>query len=1322
MAVNVGAIEATVSLKDKMSVALKRVSGNLGKLEGGMSRMSTSASGLGRSLTMGLTAPLVAIGGGAIKAAIDFETSFTGVRKTVDATEEEFQALSDAFRKMAREIPISVNELNRIGEAAGQLGIEKENIVDFTRTMADLGVTTNMSADDAATALARFANITGMAQDDFDKLGSVIVGLGNSFATTEGEIVEMGLRLAGAGAQIGMTQAEIMGMAAALSSVGIRAEAGGTAMSRVMIDIATSVAKGGKQLELYGETAGMSAEAFARLFSRDSAGAMVKFVQGLSDVSDEGAAVFTVLEDMGLANIRTRDALLRSAGAAEMFSEAMGSSNDLWNENAALTDEAEKRYATVASQLQLLWNRINDVAVELGMELMPIFSDMVDMVKGFVPRLKDMIQGFREMSPLAKKLSVSFAAIAAVSGPGLVFLGSIGSLATGIIATAGAVKGLAVSIGLAHLASLGLAGLGLGAIVAGGTILWKKHAAQVRETERRYGLAEGSVKAFINPFRSVGEIAADMETPLGNASELLYDLEGNLVLNAAAVKALEEGTVELNDSQKTALGTGGSLVAVMESQADAVVEVEEATDNLVTTIKKLTEEQQKIVETWARGAIPAALDYMAALEEIGGLSKLSAKEQSDLNTSLEAALVDYRLLGQEAPAAMRAIAAETRKVLEATPIDFPLLQLGDARGGWKRQAQALHDDLQAGLDSRGGIVIDIVGGLDGPEMVTTGQRLGQLFKQGFTGIIEGIPQTLVDAFTGGGGLMGAFKAISSRVGSFLGKTLGDSLGKSLAGLGKKIGGKMGGLLGGIAGMAGPFGAAIGALAGPLIGGLKRLFGKPSVAESVRKASGKMFGKGISEGLSEAIEETRADVGSDFGAMMMHLSSIMEEQGGVMAMGLDKAIRAVRDIFSAVEQGAITTEQAAETFGTSFSMIADALVESGDVASAEFVELIRLAEAFGTTAETIKFVGEQSRIASQGLAAMFGPTIETATALNNEIEATRQRLDGLTEGTDAYNETQVQLNSLLDEQADLAGKSQGELEDIGLIAVASFQAALAAGMSFTDAVKANGPAIDAVIEAQEQLGITTDDVALRALANFQKRVSENSTLVAGVEALDDTMLALSRTGALNAETLGAMERQGVRMYEELIAKGFSQREAIMMMGPALKSIADAHAALGIPIDETTQALIDQATEAGTLETQQTDGWGRIEAAIMLVVGEIQNMIGALGGAKDAVDDIPKEVTVRGRVNWETGTIPTPPGGFEADIRTGRGSSNPPRGPHMQHGGIVTSPTTALIGEAGPEAVIPLDQLSDRDLLEELQGIRSDLRNLPLMLRDALILAQ
>ena len=88
-----------------------------------------------------ITGAGIALAGGlgyVSKQAIDFESSFAGVRKTVDATEEEFEALSKGLRDMSKELPANIHEINGVAEAAGQLGIEKENILEFTRTMIDL--------------------------------------------------------------------------------------------------------------------------------------------------------------------------------------------------------------------------------------------------------------------------------------------------------------------------------------------------------------------------------------------------------------------------------------------------------------------------------------------------------------------------------------------------------------------------------------------------------------------------------------------------------------------------------------------------------------------------------------------------------------------------------------------------------------------------------------------------------------------------------------------------------------------------------------------------------------------------------------------------------------------------------------------------------------------------------------------------------------------------------------------------------------------------------------------------------------------------------
>src|SRR5699024_968970 len=207
---------------------------------------------------------ILAGGAAVFKMAADFESSFADVEKVLDGTDEQVATLRQGIRDMALDMPATTTEIVGVAAAAGQLGIEIEHIESFSKVMLDMGVATNMGAEEAATSLSRLANITGMSADDYDRLGATIVDLGNNLATTEKEIVDMGLRLAGAGKQIGMTEAETLSLAGALSSVGIRAEAGGSAFSKVMINMQLAAEQGGEDLENFAEVAGMSADEFKK--------------------------------------------------------------------------------------------------------------------------------------------------------------------------------------------------------------------------------------------------------------------------------------------------------------------------------------------------------------------------------------------------------------------------------------------------------------------------------------------------------------------------------------------------------------------------------------------------------------------------------------------------------------------------------------------------------------------------------------------------------------------------------------------------------------------------------------------------------------------------------------------------------------------------------------------------------------------------------------------------------------------------------------------------------------------------------------------------
>ena len=364
----------------------------------------------GRTLAIigGIATAAFALSG---RAAIQWETDFTGVRKTVTATEEEFAALDATLRRMAKEdVPLKVGELAALAEAAGQLGIETPRLEGFVKVIAQLSSTTNLASEQGASDLARFANITGMAQEDFDQLGATIVDLGNNFATTEAELVEMGLRLAGSGSIIGLTEAQILSIAAALKSVGLPAEAGGTAFSRIFVEMQKSVQQGGETLDVFTRVTGKD---FVKLFEEDAAQAVVSFVQGLGKMDEAGESVHPTLEQLGFDNVRIRDALLRAAGAGDLMAESLELGTNAWQENTALTREAELRYGTMASRLAFTRNNVTDFAITVGNTLAPVIVDMVDKATPLVEWLNRMIARFPILAQLAAILSLSILGLGA---------------------------------------------------------------------------------------------------------------------------------------------------------------------------------------------------------------------------------------------------------------------------------------------------------------------------------------------------------------------------------------------------------------------------------------------------------------------------------------------------------------------------------------------------------------------------------------------------------------------------------------------------------------------------------------------------------------------------------------------------------------------------------------------------------------------------------------------------------------------------------------------------------------------------------------------
>lgn len=567
MSINVGSAIAYLDLDTSRfesgmrsaKSSLQEFTDTTNSLSGRIDSLGKGFQSVGNTLNKSLTLPITLAGTGMVKAATDFESAFAGVRKTVNATEQEYEMLSDAIKKMATETASSSIEIAGVMEVAGQLGVEVgeagKNIEEFTRVMVQLGDSTNLSAEEAATALARFMNIMGTSNKEVSNLGSTIVALGNNFATTESEIVEMATRLASASKMVGLTETEVLALATAMSSVGIQAEAGGTAMTQTLNALETAVEEyklgtdaGIENLTAFAQVAGTTAEEFSEMWQRKPLEALQAFIQGVAALNERGESATLILDELGLSGIRQSNTIRALSLACDMMADSINTSNMAWQENTALANEAEQRYGTTASQLSQLKESFRNLAIEFGELMLPYLQQLVDI-------LRDLIQWFTNLDEEQKKVIITVAAVVAAIGPLLTILGkaiSIIASVTQIIAAVGPVISSVTKVGgilfsgikavvtfiggtlipaITSISAPVLAVIAvIGALIAAGVALYKNWDEVSQWAEKTWNAIKDSVGRAID---AIGNFFSELgQAILGvveNVSNWLSNLWGSIV-------------------------------------------------------------------------------------------------------------------------------------------------------------------------------------------------------------------------------------------------------------------------------------------------------------------------------------------------------------------------------------------------------------------------------------------------------------------------------------------------------------------------------------------------------------------------------------------------------------------------------------------------------------------------------------------------------------------------------------------------------------------------------------------------------------------------
>jgi len=392
------------------------------------------------------------IGTEVIDASNDVDSAYRDMRKTVDATEDQYKKLYDAAMEYSQTHVTSADTMLEMEALAGQVGISADALQNFAEVAANLDVATDIDADEIALKMGQMVNVmSDLDEKNVQGFADALVDLGNKMPAQESSIMQVAQRLSSVADVAGFSTPEVMGWAAAIASTGQRSEAAATGISNTITAIQSAVSNGGDDLEAFAAVVGKSSDEFKEAWGKDASGTLRDFVGELHGLGPEA---IKQLEDLGISGVRQTQTLLGLAKTVENVDKAIDISNTAWtgfedgtSGVGAAADEANKKAEGFSGTLSKLQNSTKVLAASFGDALVPWMSRAASMVQWLTSTFDGMGDGFKDalvgVGGALASIAVVFPIIERMHGSLKKFFGSlagfitkgIGSIKAGKLAT-----------------------------------------------------------------------------------------------------------------------------------------------------------------------------------------------------------------------------------------------------------------------------------------------------------------------------------------------------------------------------------------------------------------------------------------------------------------------------------------------------------------------------------------------------------------------------------------------------------------------------------------------------------------------------------------------------------------------------------------------------------------------------------------------------------------------------------------------------------------------------------------------------------------------
>lgn len=437
------------------------------KAERFMKNAGKQITDMGKTLTVGITTPLLGLGTISVKTAADFQESMSKVSAISGATGDDLERLTDMAKQMGATTKFSASESAEAFQYMAMAGWKTEDMLSGISGIMNLAAASGedlaIVSDICTDSLTAF----GMSAEESGRFADILASASSNANTNVSMLGESFKYVAPLCGSMGYSAEDASIALSLMANAGIKGSQSGTSLKTALTNMLSPTSSMASVMEEYGLSL---TNADGSMKSLQDVMIMLREKMGSLDEATQGAAASTLFGKEALAG------MLSIINASDEDFEKLTTA--IYNCDGSAQTMAETMQNNLNGKLTQLKSALEGVAISFGEVLIPMLMKVVESIT-------NVVQKFANLDERTRKLILIIGAIATSIGPLLLVIGKLITTGSKIAGwgkgVATAMKGVMAGtkgIGTVMTTVFGPGGVillviaGIAALVAGFMYLW----------------------------------------------------------------------------------------------------------------------------------------------------------------------------------------------------------------------------------------------------------------------------------------------------------------------------------------------------------------------------------------------------------------------------------------------------------------------------------------------------------------------------------------------------------------------------------------------------------------------------------------------------------------------------------------------------------------------------------------------------------------------------------------------------------------------------------------------------------------------------------